>query len=233
MAVDHASRLRETARRGAMELEGASALEILSWADEALRGRMVVASSMQDAVVIDLAVQVHEGIDVVFLDTGYHFAETLTLRDAVAARYPVRLLNVEAGLTVAEQDAAHGPRLHDRDPDLCCFMRKVTPLNAVLGLYDGWVTGVRRVDTEVRASASAVEWDERRQLVKVNPILEWTDRMVEDYITDHGVMVNLLRSDGYPSIGCAPCTRRAVDGGGSRSGRWSGSGKTECGIHVP
>jgi phosphoadenosine phosphosulfate reductase len=229
--VDHVARLRSTAERAAGELEGASALEVLAWADEALSGRMVVASSMQDALVIDLASRVREGIDVVFLDTGYHFEETLTLRDAVAATYPIRLLNVEAGLTVTEQDTAYGPRLHDRDPDRCCSMRKVTPLNTILGLYDGWVTGLRRAETEARSGASAVEWDERRQMVKVNPIVDWTDQMVEDYIEEHGVMVNLLRQDGYASIGCAPCTRRAVDGD-ARSGRWSGSGKTECGIHL-
>jgi len=232
MAIDHVDRLRETAQRGASELKGATAHEVLSWVDEALHGRIVIASSMQDALVIHLAVEVREGIDVVFLDTGYHFAETLTLRDAVAARYPIRLLDVQPGMTVDEQDAKHGPRLHDRDPDLCCFMRKVTPLNTILGMYDGWVTGLRRAETEARAGASPVEWDERRQMLKVNPIVDWTDEQVVNYIEEHGVMVNLLRSDGYASIGCAPCTRRTIPGDDPRSGRWSGSGKTECGIHL-
>jgi phosphoadenosine phosphosulfate reductase len=232
MAVDHLSRLRSIADRGAVEVQGASALEVLEWADDALAGRWVVASSMQDAVVVDLASQVRPGVDVVFLDTGYHFAETLTMRDAVGAAYPIRLLNIQPGSTVEQQDAKFGPRLHDRDPDLCCFMRKVTPLNTILGLYDGWVTGLRRSETEARRAAAPVEWDERRQIVKVNPIVDWSDDEVAAYIEDHDVLVNLLRSEGYGSIGCAPCTARVLEGDQPRAGRWSGSGKSECGIHL-
>lgn len=232
MAVDRVTRLRGIAERGAAELEGASATDVLTWADKALGGRIVVASSMQDAVVIDLASQVRPRIDVVFLDTGYHFDETLTLRDAVASTYPVRLLNVQPGQTVEEQDAEHGPRLYERDPDLCCFMRKVTPLNSILGLYDGWVTGLRRAETAARQEAAAVQWDEKRQMVKINPIVEWTDEEVDSYIEERGIMVNLLQRDGYGSIGCAPCTRRVLEGDDPRSGRWSGTGKSECGIHL-
>lgn len=232
MAVDRVTRLRGIAERGAAELEGASATDVLTWADKALGGRIVVASSMQDAVVIDLASQVRPRIDVVFLDTGYHFDETLTLRDAVASTYPVRLLNVQPGQTVEEQDAEHGPRLYERDPDLCCFMRKVTPLNSILGLYDGWVTGLRRAETAARQEAAAVQWDEKRQMVKINPIVEWTDEEVDSYIEQRGIMVNLLQRDGYGSIGCAPCTRRVLEGDDPRSGRWSGTGKSECGIHL-
>jgi phosphoadenosine phosphosulfate reductase len=134
---------------------------VIAWADKALGGRIVVASSMQDATVIDLAVQVRPGIDVVFVDTGYQFAETLTLRDAVASTYPIRLLNVQPGRTVEEQDAEHGPRLYERDPDLCCFLRKVTPLNTILDLYDGWVTGLHRGETAARGAAAPVESDLR------------------------------------------------------------------------
>jgi phosphoadenosine phosphosulfate reductase len=233
MPVDHLTQLEETARRGAAELEGASALEILGWADEALGHRMVVASSMQDALVIDLATQVRPGIDVVFLDTGYHFAETLLLRDAVSSAYDVRMITVQPGPTVEEQDAQYGERLHDRNPDLCCFLRKVTPLNTILGLYDGWVTGLRRGQTAARAAASPVEWDERRQIVKVNPIVDWSDDDVASYLDEHEILVNLLRQDGYGSIGCAPCTSRTASGNDPRAGRWSGSGKSECGIHLP
>jgi phosphoadenosine phosphosulfate reductase len=231
MGVDHVEHLRRTALRGSEELQGASATEILSWADKALHGRIVVASSMQDALLVDLAVQVRPGIDVVFLDTGYHFAETLATRDAVAAAYPIRFINVEAGQTVAEQDAQYGARLHDRDPDLCCFLRKTKPLNALLGLYDGWVTGLRRSETLTRSTAQPVEWDESRQIVKINPVVDWSDDDVEAYVEERHVMVNLLRQDGYASIGCAPCTARALDGQDPRSGRWAGSGKSECGIH--
>jgi phosphoadenosine phosphosulfate reductase len=231
MGVTPTAELQATAERGAQELEGASALEILKWADAALGGRMVVASSMQDAVVVDLASKVHPGIDVVFLDTGYHFAETLGMRDEVAKTYPVRLLTILPGQTVEEQDAQHGPKLHDRNPDLCCFMRKVTPLNTILGLYDGWVTGLRRVETPERAAAPAVSWDDNRQVVKINPIVDWTDDDVETYVYDNDILVNPLLLDGYGSVGCAPCTRRIEAGDDARAGRWAGLGKSECGLH--
>ena len=233
MPVDHLTHLQETARRGAAELDGASALEILGWADDALGHRIVVASSMQDALVIDLAAQVRPGVDVVFLDTGYHFAETLLLRDAVSSTYDVRMITVQPGQTVKQQDAEYGPRLHDRDPDRCCHLRKVTPLNTILGLYDGWVTGLRRGQTTARAAASPVEWDQRREIVKINPIVDWAEDDVAAYIEDREILVNLLRSSGYGSIGCAPCTARIAPGNDPRDGRWSGSGKSECGIHLP
>ena len=156
----------------------------------------------------------------------------LLTRDAVAATYPIRLLNAEPGLTVEEQDRVHGPRLYERDPDRCCFMRKVTPLNTILQMYDGWVTGLRRAETDARKNARAVEWDERRQIVKVNPIVDWTDEDVASYIEEHDIMVNQLREVGYGSIGCAPCTRPVADGDDPRSGRWAGTGKSECGIHL-
>jgi phosphoadenosine phosphosulfate reductase len=169
---------------------------------------------------------------VVFLDTGYHFAETLLLRDAVSSTYDVRLINVLPGQTVEEQDAQHGEKLHDRNPDMCCFLRKVTPLNTILGLYDGWVTGLRRGETVTRSTAAPIEWDERRQMVKINPIVDWSDDDVAAYIADREILVNLLRSDGYGSIGCAPCTKRIAPGDDPRAGRWTGTGKSECGIHL-
>jgi phosphoadenosine phosphosulfate reductase len=232
MGLDQVGRLKETVRRGAEELDGATATEILAWADKALGQRVVVASSMQDALVVDLAAQVRSGFDVVFLDTGYHFAETLLLRDAVSSTYDVRLINVLPGQTVEEQDAQHGEKLHDRNPDMCCFLRKVTPLNTILGLYDGWVTGLRRGETVTRSTAAPIEWDERRQMVKINPIVDWSDDDVAAYIADREILVNLLRSDGYGSIGCAPCTKRIAPGDDPRAGRWTGTGKSECGIHL-
>jgi phosphoadenosine phosphosulfate reductase len=223
--------LRALVDRAETELADATALEVLAWADRVLDGRMVVATSLTDAVVIDLASQVRPGVDVVFLDTGYHFAETLGMRDAVRAAYDVRLLDVTPGQSVAEQDAAHGPRLHDRDPDLCCHLRKVVPLDTILGRYDGWVSGLRRGESSSRQDARAVEWDETREMLKVNPIVHWTDAQVDAYVAEHDVLVNPLRADGYRSIGCAPCTARVRDGADPRSGRWAGTNKTECGIH--
>jgi phosphoadenosine phosphosulfate reductase len=228
---DRTELLSRLVRLAAEEIQGASALEVLEWADNALDGRLVVASSMQDAVVIDLASRVHPDIDVVFLDTGYHFVETVGMRDAVATTYPVRVLNVAPAQTVAEQDAAHGPRLYEQDPDRCCYLRKVAPLNAMLALYDGWITGLRRVESPSRVDTANIEWDSSRQMIKVNPIVDWTDDDVAAYIAERGILVNPLIGAGYPSIGCKPCTRAAT-GDDARSGRWAGTSKLECGIHA-
>jgi phosphoadenosine phosphosulfate reductase len=232
MALNRERSLHALIDRAADELGDADALEILRWADKMLGQRIVVTTSLQDAVLVDLAAQVRPGIDVIFLDTGYHFAETLGMRDAVRSTYDVRLLSVEPGQTVAEQDAARGKDLFARNPDLCCHLRKVAPLNTMLGLYDGWVTGLRRAESMSRKDATAIEWDSRREMVKVNPIVNWTDDDVDDYIEERGILVNPLRAEGYPSIGCAPCTMPVAEGDDPRSGRWADSTKKECGLHL-
>jgi phosphoadenosine phosphosulfate reductase len=219
------------ATQAAKALEGASAEEIMQWAADTFDDRMCVASSMTDAVLIHVASLVQPGIDVLFLDTGYHFAETIGTRDAVAVTYPVNVVSVTPELPVAGQDAKFGPRLYERDPDFCCQMRKVAPLNRALRRYDAWVTGVRRAETLARRQAQPVEWDARHQMVKVNPLIAWTDDDVDKYIAERGILVNPLVYDGYPSIGCATCTLRVEPGADPRSGRWSGTGKSECGIH--
>jgi phosphoadenosine phosphosulfate reductase len=218
--------------QAADDLADAAAPEVINWAAETFGKRVAVTSSMTDAVIIHLAAEVHPGIDVIFLDTGYHFPETIGTRDAVAAIYPVNVINVTPSRTVAEQDAALGPRLYGRNPDLCCYLRKVVPLERALGPYDAWITGVRREETTARTDTRVVEWDSRRQMVKVNPIANWTQEQVEAYIAEQGVLVNPLVDEGYPSIGCATCTMRVEPGADPRSGRWTGTGKTECGIHT-
>jgi phosphoadenosine phosphosulfate reductase len=219
------------AARAGQALDGASAQEIMRWAADTFDDRMCLASSMTDAVLIHLASLAQPGIDVIFLDTGYHFAETIGTRDAVAVTYPVNVISVTPERSVAEQDATFGPRLYERDPDFCCQMRKVAPLNRALRRYDAWVTGLRRAETAARRQARAVEWDAKHQLVKVNPIVAWTDDDVDAYIAEHNILVNPLVYDGYPSIGCATCTLRIEPGADRRSGRWAGTGKSECGIH--
>jgi phosphoadenosine phosphosulfate reductase len=204
--VEGPQRMRSLADQAARELEGASAEDVIRWATDTF--------------------------DVVFLDTGYHFPETIGTRDAVSAVYPVNLVNVTPSRTVAEQDADLGPRLYGRNPDLCCFLRKVEPLERTLKGYDAWITGVRREETLSRRSTRVVEFDEKRQKVKVNPIVAWTSEQVDEYIASNGVLVNPLVYDGYPSIGCRTCTMRVEPGADPRSGRWAGTGKTECGIHV-
>lgn len=219
------------AEQAGRDLEGASALEILGWADEQFGSSWAVASSMADAVIPSLAAKVRPGVDILFLDTGYHFAETIGTRDAVAATLPVTVRTLTARQTVEQQDASFGARLYERNPDQCCALRKVMPLRAALKDYTAWASGLRRDEAESRANVRVVEWDEQRSMVKLNPIATWTEDDVERYIADNGILVNPLLYDGYGSIGCWPCTRRLKPGEDARAGRWSGTGKVECGIH--
>ena len=223
--------LRELVSHWGAELELAPAEDIIEWAVATFGDRFCVTSSMSDAVLSHLAAKVHPGVDVVFLDTGYHFAETIGTADAVGATMDVNLIPITPVQTVGEQDAEYGPELFKRDPDLCCRLRKVLPLQESLQEYDAWATGLRRAETHNRVIAPVIGWDARKGKVKVSPLARWTDEDVDRYIAEHGVLVNPLLYDGYPSIGCAPCTRRVAPGEDPRSGRWAGTTKTECGIH--
>ncbi|BBB00838.1 putative phosphoadenosine phosphosulfate reductase [Actinacidiphila reveromycinica] len=224
--------LQRLAEQAGRDLEEASALDVLRWAADTFGRRFCVTSSMEDAVVAHLASRAMPGVDVVFLDTGYHFPETIGTRDAVEVVMDVNVITLTPEQTVAEQDAQYGPKLHDRDPDLCCALRKVAPLEAGLRGYDAWATGLRRDESPTRADTPVVGWDARRQKVKIAPIARWTQEDVETYVAQHGVLTNPLLMDGYASVGCAPCTRRVLEGEDARSGRWAGLGKTECGIHL-
>jgi phosphoadenosine phosphosulfate reductase len=234
--------LRDFAARSAAELEGAGAAELLRWTDENFGGvngprgwatcNYVVASNMADAVLVDLASKVRPGVPVLFLDTGYHFVETIGTRDAVESVYDIRVLNLTAEHTVAEQDELLGKDLFARDPGECCRLRKVVPLGKTLSGYSAWVTGIRRVEAPTRANAPLISFDEGFKLVKVNPLATWTDEDMQNYIDEHDVLVNPLVHEGYPSIGCAPCTAKPVEGADPRSGRWQGLAKTECGLHA-
>jgi phosphoadenosine phosphosulfate reductase len=225
-------RLIDLVEGAARELEDAPALQILQWAAAEFGTAWCVASSMADAVVPHLAARAMPGVDVVFLDTGYHFAETIGTRDAVAATMPVTVKTIAPRLSVAEQDAQYGKDLFARRPDQCCALRKVAPLADALLPYFAWASGLRRDESPTRADAGVVEWDAKRGLVKLNPIARWTQDDVDAYIAEHGILVNPLLSDGYASVGCAPCTRRVAPGEDARAGRWAGFDKTECGLHV-
>jgi phosphoadenosine phosphosulfate reductase len=231
VTVTSLNELRDIALIAGPELELAPAEAIIEWAAETFGSRFCITSSMGDAVLAHLASTVAPGIDVVFLDTGYHFVETLGTRDAVAATLPVNLVTLSPTITVREQDEQYGADLWARDPDLCCNIRKVQPLAAGLVGYDAWATGLRREETHNRVIAPVVGWDEKKGKVKISPLARWTQDDVDRYIADNGVLVNPLQYDGYPSIGCGPCTRRVSAGQDPRSGRWAGTGKTECGIH--
>ncbi|MFD1720009.1 phosphoadenylyl-sulfate reductase [Amnibacterium endophyticum] len=225
--------LEALARRGADELGEADALTVVEWvAAHFDLPRVAVASSMANAVLPHLVSTRIPGVAVLFLDTGYHFAETLETRDEVRRWLDVRVVNVEPERTVNLQDQHFGPDLNRRDPEACCRMRKVYPLTRALEEYEVWFSGMRREEAPTRANTPLVTFDARHGLVKVNPLAAWTTDEMLDYAERHAVPVNPLLADGYPSIGCAPCTQRVAPGADPRSGRWAGLAKTECGIHL-
>lgn len=209
-----------------------TAEEVAAWAAFHFSGTLAVACSMADAVLSHLISRFAPGVDVLFLETGYHFSDTLVTRDIVADDLPITLVNVLPELTVAEQDAQYGARLHERDPALCCRLRKVEPLARTLPGYEAWVTGVRREESPTRTDTPLVSWDDKNGLVKINPLAAWTFDELLGYAAEHSVEVNSLLADGYPSIGCEPCTRRVEPGEDPRAGRWAGFTKTECGLHT-
>ncbi|WP_430867759.1 phosphoadenylyl-sulfate reductase [Demequina aurantiaca] len=212
-------------------LAGASAGQIADWAVATFGKQLIVAASMQDTILPHMFGARQAGTDVLFLETGYHFKETIATRDEAAKSFPITIVNALPAKTVAEQDAEFGKDLFARDPNLCCFMRKVDPLARSLAGYDAWVTGARRVDAVTRSELPLVSWDEGHGLVKINPIAAWTDMDVEVYQMTNSLPRNPLVAQGFPSIGCEPCTKKVAPGEDPRSGRWSGQEKTECGIH--
>lgn len=185
--------------------------------------QIVLASAMAAPVLVDVVSKVIPGIEVVFLDTGYHFDETLRTLDAVADRYPIRLTVTPAPPIGDEQ--------YLTDPDGCCNRRKVVPFEQVRSTKAAWISGVRRSDAITRANTPFVQRDQQG-LIKLNPIAAWTDADVATYAAIHEVPLNPLMSQGYPSIGCWPCTRRPLTNDDSRSGRWADQAKTECGLHL-
>ena len=224
--------LRALADEAQARFGDAEPAEVLAWAGQTFGPGLVVASSMADTHLVHLAQSSAPGVDVLFLDTGYHFAETIGTRDAVGAVYDVNVLTITPRQSVAEQDAEHGPKLHERNPELCCALRKVEPLERGLAPYTAWINGMRRVDAPTRTDIRVVDFDAKRGMVKISPIAAWSDEDVARYVEEHGVLVNPLYQDGYTSIGCEPCTRRTLPGEDPRAGRWAGFAKTECGLHT-
>jgi phosphoadenosine phosphosulfate reductase len=233
----------EEGRRSPEELEGlafaanrrldrASAEQVVEWAAGEFGDRFCVTSSMADAVLAHVVSRVVPGVEVIFLDTGLHFAETLQVRDEVAGTLPVRVISAQPELTVGQQDGQFGPRLFASSPDQCCALRKVAPLEKALAPYDAWAAGLRRDEGPSRARTQLVGYDTGRAKVKIAPLAYWTQGDVDAYIERHDILVNPLMKDGYTSIGCWPCTRRTAPGEDPRAGRWAMFDKTECGLHA-
>jgi len=205
------------------EFEGASAGDIIAWAAATFGPHLALAASMTDAVLIDLAVKAAPAVEVVFIDTGYHFPETLETVEAVRRHYGLNLRI----MTVAPHDEA----LWQADPENCCSAVKVGQLDRALAGKAAWMSGLRRDEAPTRANAPILARD-LRGLVKVNPLANWTAGQVDAYIAEHDIIVNPLVAQGYPSIGCMPCTKPVTEGEDPRSGRWAGKEKTECGLHL-
>ena len=227
-----AAELRALATEAGRELEGAPAEEIVRWAVGTFGERFCLTSSMADGVLAHVVSRVAPGVEVLFLDTGLHFEETLRTRDLVQRTLPVRVRSLRPRLTVGQQDGEYGPRLFSRQPDQCCALRKVEPLERALADYDAWAAGLRRDESPTRANTPVVGFEPNRGKVKVNPIAAWTQADVDRYIARYDVPVNPLFKQGYSSIGCWPCTRRTKAGEDPRAGRWAMFEKTECGLHV-
>ena len=218
----------------ARELDGRSAQEVLAWAVRRFHPKLMMATAFgpEGCCILHMLSEIEPGVRVINLDTGYQFAETLELRERIRERYGIAVELVRPEQTVAEYEREHGGPLYVHRPDQCCYDRKVVPLRKAVAGYAAWISAIRGDQTDHRRAAGVVQWDAKFSLVKVNPLLRWTKKDVWKFVLDHDVPYNPLHDQGYPSIGCWPCTAPVEDGGDERSGRWAGSRKKECGLHV-
>jgi phosphoadenosine phosphosulfate reductase len=225
---------RETVAGWAADLEGQSAQDILRWAANRFAPRLTFATGfgMEGCVIIDLVARASLPVDLFTLDTGLLFPESSDLWRRLEERYGVTIRGVRPEHSVEDQARLEGPGLWGRDPDRCCDLRKVQPLRATLSAFDAWISAVRRDQTPDRADTPVVSWDGKFGLVKVNPLVAWTFEDIRRYVEQHDVPYNALHDQGYPSIGCWPCTTPVAPGEDQRAGRWRGREKTECGLHI-
>ena len=218
-SAEFLAELVETSAR----LEDADPLEIIEWTVNRFPGRVALAASFQDAALVDMAVRVDPSIEVIFLDTEFHFPETLAYVERLRRRYNLHLVVTHPEV---------GPDEFPCGTSQCCEVRKVVPLAKALEGHSAWITGLKRVDTPERADAPLIAWDARRKMVKVNPVAAWDDDDVDQYVVSHDLPRHPLNYVGYVSIGCAPTTVPVPEGRHPREGRWAGTNKTECGLHL-
>lgn len=229
-----AIQVREQLHDLKLQAEKWSAEEVLGWAFKSYPGKIGIASGfgVEGMVLIDIASRITKNLHVFTLDTEFLFPETYTLIDRVEQRYGIQVERLYSELTPEQQERIYGPALWSRTPDQCCDMRKVEPLRKKLASLDAWIAAIRREQSSARADAGKIQWDNKFQLVKVNPLADWTKQDIWNYIFQHDVPYNPLHDQNYPSIGCTHCTRAVLPGEDSRAGRWAGFAKTECGLHL-
>jgi phosphoadenosine phosphosulfate reductase len=215
-------------------LAEASPQGILRWAVDTFGSRLTMATAFgaEGCCLIHMLADIDPTVRVFNLDTGYQFPETLQLRERIKKRYGMEVEFIRPELTVAEYEEEHGGPMYRHRPDQCCYDRKILPLRRAVFGYEAWISAIRADQTEHRQAASVVQWDAKFDLVKINPLLRWTKKDVWSFILRHDVPYNPLHDRGYPSIGCWPCTQAVAEGGDERDGRWAGTRKKECGLHV-
>jgi phosphoadenosine phosphosulfate reductase len=215
-------------------LDGEPPQEILRWAVRCFFPRLTMATAFgpEGNCIIHMLAEIEPRVRIFNLDTGYQFAETHELRGRIRHRYGIEVEMIQPELTVREYEAEHGGPLYVHRPDQCCYDRKVLPLRRAVVGYAAWISAIRKDQTADRAQASVVQWDSKFGLVKINPLLQWTKKDVWAFIVNHDVPYNPLHDQGYPSVGCWPCTQPVADGEDERAGRWAGKVKKECGLHV-
>ena len=208
--------------------------EIIAWAAHTYGNKLAMATGFgpEGIVIMHIVSQVAPKTQIFYLDTDLFFPETYALRDQLQQRFGISFVRIATPLSLDQQNEQYGPELWTRNPDQCCRLRKVNPLRAYLKKKKAWITGIRRDQTRTRLSAKPIEWDQTNALVKINPLLNWSQDQVWMYIYLFDLPTNVLHTHGYPSIGCMPCTRPAAEGADPRSGRWVGFKKVECGIHM-
>ena len=182
-------------------------------------------------VLLDILKKVNKNVDVFYIDTGVLFKETYELKNQLESHYNMKFKRVSTQIPMVQQRELYGDELWNRDPNLCCNIRKVMPLKKALSSHDAWITAIRKSQTDMRKDSDAIEYDERYNVTKINPLINWTHKEVWDYIEEFKLPFNKLHKEGYPSLGCTHCTTAVNLGEDDRAGRWRGSGKTECGLH--
>lgn len=215
-------------------LQDADAIEILRFAAQEFMPRLTMATAFgaEGCCIIHMLAEIDPQVRIFNLDTGYQFPETLELRERIKDRYGIEVEYIRPETTVEEYEKEHGGPLYRHRPDQCCFDRKIVPLRRAVAGYDAWISAIRKDQTTDRAKAATISWDAKFRLVKINPLLNWTKKDVWTYILKHEIPYNPLHDHGYPSIGCLPCTQPVGEGQDDRAGRWQGTVKKECGLHV-